>query len=69
MIERRNMKKTILILSMIVAVNVEAKVVYTDYTFEGYTYEEKQNTDIFKYEKIKKANEGRLYVDNTSGTN
>lgn len=38
---------------MIVAANVEAKVIYTDYTFEGYTYEEKENTDIYKYEKTK----------------
>ncbi len=26
---------------------------YTDYTFEGYTYEERENTDTYKYEKIK----------------
>lgn len=47
------MKKILLLLSLFsIAVNIDAKNIYSDYEFIGYSQEEKQDDELHKYERV-----------------
>jgi len=46
------MKKIILILALMTWYNVQAKTLYTDYEFQGYTEEKLEDDELTKYEEV-----------------